>query len=1146
MNYSSADKSANHQDQFLTSSAMQNIPTNASNTNTTFREKSDELYKSFKHVLRVMKITIAIMTLFFVQVSAATFAQRISLDMKDKSIFTVLEEIRKQTNYDFSYDREILNSVSPITIKVKSANLKQVLHSFLDQHQLTFTLKDDFIVITKGKSSKGINPYPSMTRQQMGRISGKVLSHLGSPLPGASVKVLQNNQTVQSSVDGSYSIDIKAGSYTIEASYISFQTKRITEIEVTGGNSTNLNIVLNEATNTLSQVVVTGSYKKESIAGLLTQQKNAASVTDGISAEQIARTADNNIGQVLKRVSGVTTIDNKYVVVRGLSDRYNQAMVDGVVLPSTSMNRRNFSFDVVPQELVSNVVINKTATPDMSAEFSGGQVSVNTMDIPTENFASLSLGTGINSQNSGRTFLSLGERKNMDYLGLSSYRDEPKGLQSWYWQSGVTTPPLGPNGTYPTGFPKDLELIPGSGIPYTSFDAIEQSRRLDANALLINGYKPIPFQNMRLALGRVYDLKNNLNIGFSVGATYRNQQTITNFNNVRGNAGPEYNYIDSVENNPGSSYNFNSTIGALLNLGLKGNNFKIALKNMYSHVFQDRFNETFRINYGASNEVKSRELFQDPQATAVWQHKLEGQQIWNAPGINIDYTLGMTRIQQNTQDQRRLKYRLSMKIGDKEYFQTPDVYDPSRLDDWYDYRMWTDVKEKDYNWGISFSKSFKLGKNISNFAKLGYNGWNKHRTLGITKLIPYSSSYEILNPITGGYWDVLSAEQVGAGKGQAFYWAEDLNGPTFDGTMSTHATYLMLDQRFFEKLRLVYGIRAEHYNLANRQEEYIKRRFGNIDDNWAKFSTTGEKDWRLLPSINLTYNLTPQMNARLAYSKTAIRPDFRETAYFGYYDIDLEANITGRQLVSTIIDNFDIRYEWYPTAGEIISISGFYKNMKNPIELVWVQDGHYRFQNQYSAKNYGLELEVRKSLGFLAEKAWLSNISLFGNGTVIKSLVEVQDLPMPGENKQPQRFAYLNRPLYGQAPWVVNAGIAYQDQQFGFTASYNRSGHRSNTINLYPSQVEYEDGRNMLDLQFSSKILKRKAEIKLDVTNILDEYIQYYQNINAYEQQELSSSSAPFKLKKDNSTAYNAAHGDRVTYRAKTGRNIALSFIYKF
>jgi len=1092
----------------------------------------------FTFILTVISITsLSILQAGLVH-SQSLDKTNVSLKSEKTILSKILSDVERQSNFSFSYSRELGNTEVSIKGQPKQS-LAAVVKQLERDKGLKFTQMGNILAVSSGSK-------PAPQPQLSGRISGKVLDERGEPLPGASVKLSPSNQTVQSSVDGTYNFRAAAGNYSIEVSYISFQTKRITQVEVKNGQTTNLNIVLTPATNELSQVVVTGSYKKESVAGLYAEQKNRASVSDGISSEQIARTPDNNIGQVLKRVSGVTTVDNKYVVVRGLSDRYNQAMVDGVVLPSTNMNRRNFSFDVVPQELVSSVVVNKTATPDMSAEFSGGQVIVNTMDIPTENFTTLTIGSGMNTQGTGKDFYILGERKGADYLGWSDHRKEPAGLQSWYWHSGVNTPPLGPNGNYPTGFPTDLELVPGSGIPYTSLDAIEQSRRLNPDGLMLNGHKAAPFSNARLGLGRVYTLNNNLRFGFSGGATYRNQQAIVTFNNVRGQIiGSDY--MDSVENNPGTSYRFNSTIGAALNLGLQGDNFKIALKNMYSHIFQDQFNETFRVNYGASNESKYREQFQDPQTTAVWQHKLEGQQVLGSSAVKLDYTLGLTRIKQQNQDQRRLKYQRSALIGETEYYQRPDIYNPSRLDDDYDYRLWTDIKETDYNWGLSLSKDFLLGSHIKNTAKLGYSGWTKHRTLGVTKLIPYTSFTDMTNFIEGAYYDILSYGKMGAEKGKAYYWADNLNGPTFDGSMSTHAPYLMLDQRFFEKLRLVYGVRAEHYNLANRQEEYIKRRFGDIPDHFKLFSTTGEKDWRLLPSVNLAYSLTPQMNARLAYSKTAIRPDFRETGYFGFYDFELDANISGRQVISTIVDNFDLRYEWYPAAGEIISISGFYKKMKDLIELTFAQDGLYRFQNQVAAKNYGLEMEMRKSLGFIADHQWLNNITLFGNGTIIKSMVEVQDLPMPGDNREAERYPYLDRPLYGQAPWVINGGIAYQDDVFGFTASYNKSGHRSNTINLAPVLVEYENGRNLLDLQVSTRLLKRKAELKLDVSNLLDEYILFYQNSNAYEQEDTDNAmGSPMTFKSGNTTAYEPNNGDRVTYRSKTGRNFSLSFTYKF
>ncbi|MFZ4262780.1 TonB-dependent receptor domain-containing protein [Sphingobacterium sp. HJSM2_6] len=1073
----------------------------------------------------------------------------VSVNYRQVQAGTLFKEINKQTSYEFYYGSSIGQLIID-NIRFEKKKLAEVLTT-LERKGFDFNIKGKDISVTYESpktNEKTLLRNKVEATQQPGRIGGKIVDERGKELVGASIKIEENNQAMQSRLDGTFNFQLMPGSYTLVVSYIAYNTKRVTQIDVQSAKLTSLNIVLTPKTSALDQVVITGSFKKESIAGLYAQQKNAASMTDGISSEQISRTPDNNIGQVLKRVSGVTTVDNKYVVVRGLSDRYNQAMIDGVTLPSTNMNRRNFSFDVLPQELVSTVVVNKTAMPDMPAEFSGGQVTVNTMDIPAENFTTISIGSGGNTVSTTKDFLMLGDRKGSDYFALNSAnRKEPEGLQSWYWHSQINTPPLGPDGEYPADMPKDLELVPGSGIPYTSLDAIAQGKRIDKTGLLVNRYRAIPFQNARFALGRIYDLSNELQFGFSGGVTYRNQQTIVPFNNVRNSTADIVpNYIDSTENGAGLSYRFNSTIGTALNIGLQGKAFKIALKNMYSRILEDNYNQGFRKNYGANDDAKYLVQFQDPQSTWVWQHKLEGENLLSGTGIKMGYSLGWTRIGQQVQDQRRFKYSLTASVGGVDYFQTPNVFIPSDLGDSYDYRLWTDVKEDDYNWELFFSKNFMLGSSIKNIAKIGYSGWDKHRNLNMTKVIAYSSFSDVINPIEGPYSEVLSDESMGAKKGQAYYWADNLNGPTFNGTMRSHSLYAMLDQRFFERLRLVYGLRAEHYNLSNRQEDYIKRRYGKIDNNWELFSTTGEKDWRLLPSANLTFSLSSQMNLRAAYSKTAIRPDFRETSYFGFYDYELDANISGRQVVSTLVDNIDLRYEWYPAAGEVFSISGFYKKMKDPIEMVFVQDGYYRFQNQLAAKNYGMEVEVRKSLGFIADKPWLQHITLFGNGTWIKSNVEVQQVPMPGENLENTRLASQDRPLYGQAPWIINGGITYQDAVFGLTSSYNRSGQRTNTINLDDAFVEYEHGRNILDIQLSARVLKRKAEIKCNVGNLLDEYIIFYRNTDGYENIIKDGATVGWKLKKNNSTAFEPEKGDRIVYRAKTGRNISLSFTYNF
>ncbi|MDR2285429.1 MAG: TonB-dependent receptor, partial [Sphingobacterium sp.] len=462
----------------------------------------------------------------------------VNLNRRVSTVHELLADLARQTDFTFVYTLETGR------IKLESPN---IAYNQLDAVLLWLakTKKLNFEQVNK---SIAISSAQERDSQQTGRISGKVLDDRGEALLGASIKILQTNQSVQSSVDGSYHFSTTPGSYTLEFSYVSFQTKRITQVEVKSGQLTSLNITLSPSTSTLKQVVVTGSYKKESVAGLYATQKNAASVTDGISAEQIARTPDNDMGQVLKRVTGLTTVNNRSVIVRGMSDRYNQAMLDGIVIPSTSQNRRDFSFDIIPTEMVSSVVVNKTATPDVSAEFSGGQVSVNTIDIPEQSFTSIQVGTGGNSSTTGKDFYRLGERHTSEYLGFFDKSAKlPEGIKTWQWNNRASQLDAPPGYILDDPELNNTPLNPiefGDAIKYNELDAIAQSKRLNSDAMRLYKYKATPNQNIRFSLGRRYELKNGDRFGFVASANFRNEQNIVSFNNVR--RSPMHHYIDST------------------------------------------------------------------------------------------------------------------------------------------------------------------------------------------------------------------------------------------------------------------------------------------------------------------------------------------------------------------------------------------------------------------------------------------------------------------------------------------------------------------------------------------------------------------------------------------------------------------------
>lgn len=1092
--------------------------------------------------------------------------RKISVSFNESNIPAAFEHLESQ-NIHIAFDANKYNlSKEKVNAKIfKNSSIGEVVRYLLKDTDLI--PQDNGVYITLVK--KPI--------QQVGRISGKVIDDRGQFLANASIKLVGTNKSTQSSIDGSYILTAVSGIYVLEVSYLSYQTQRIEGVKIEDGQRTALNIAMKTQTNKLETAVVSVSFKKASVAGLYAAQKNAASVTDGISAEQIARTPDNDMGQVLKRVTGVTTVNNRNVIVRGMSDRYNQAMLDGVVIPSTSQNRRDFSFDIIPTEMVSSVVVNKTATPDVSAEFSGGQVSVNTLDIPDKDFTTIQYGIGGNSRTTGKDFYRLGERKASEFFGFNhSSSKQPEGILPWYWNGEARRLDAPPG--YVLNDPKLNEefLMPGSNLKYNDIDAIAQSKQVNADAMKLYRYKANPNQNLRFALGRRYNFSNGLLFGFSASANIRNEQNIVAFNNVRGSSiingyGEKQHMIESDtigQNGAGTSYRFNSSSGLVTNFGLKGQDFKLAFKNMYARTYNNTYNENIRAAFADLNNPPTKNQYQLPEAMSLQQHQLSGeyQLPWK---IKAEGMFAYNKIKQEILDERKLRYRLTTVLNDQYMFQTPNLLNLSGFSNssvlGKDSRMWTQINENDYNWSTAFSRIFGEGKPVNTLVKVGYQGWSKQRDLSIFRLLPFTRSYmpddpSKMAPAVEIPYDVLfSLENIGNGVSQAYYYPEPIGGNVYDGTMQSHSGYLMLDQKLWNKLRLVYGVRAEYYNLQNRQDEMFRKQNGDPNDDVNNFIQykllVRENNWKFLPSINATYSVTNTFNVRGSYSKTAIRPDFRESGFFGFYDFELDAIISGDNVESTFIDNVDLRLEWYPSPGEIISLTGFYKYLDKPIELVENESfngGYYVFNNMESAKNRGLEFEIRKNFSFIGERDWLKNLFISANATLLSSsvnalspwkykIVDGKEVPERIKDRAPNQ----DRPLMGQSPWLLNIGVGYWGDSFGVTASYNHRGYRTNTASVNPNRVEYELAPRQIDFQVYKRFLKQKLEVKFNAANLLDEWTRYYQNQSAYSNSQGEKGEIIYELVKGDNK-YNRADDDIITYRKKDGRRFSLSVTYSF
>src|SRR5688572_18870508 len=474
--------------------------------------------------------------------------EKVSIHLKNVTAAQVVQELDKQSTYSFSYTREQLEKIKIAAFDFEQVTLGQALEHLQRMAHLEFNLLGSTIAI-KAAATVASAPAPAAAAKP-GKLTGVIRNDKNEVMPGVSITIESVSKGAATSVNGDYVLALAPGTYTVLISFVGYQSRRITELVIKENEATELSVVLNATgSKQLQAVVVTSGARRESTRSLLMTQKNSAGMTNGISAEQIRVTPDNNTGQVLKRVSGITVQGDRFVTIRGVSDRYNNVLINGASLPSTEPNRRNFSFDIVPSALVDNVVVNKTATPDLPGEFTGGMVQINTSDVPFRNFLNIGVGTGFNTASTGKDFISH-KRDKQAALGII---DEDR---KWF----------------------------GDGRAFEQKKYVEYHGNKDTAALRAIGakipnrwqtyqYQYRPMQNYQLSGGLSKMFKNNNSLGAVAALTYRNELSYE-----EGEARSIQNYDYASKR-----YRYNTTIGGLFNAAFKSKGHKIALKNLYNN-----------------------------------------------------------------------------------------------------------------------------------------------------------------------------------------------------------------------------------------------------------------------------------------------------------------------------------------------------------------------------------------------------------------------------------------------------------------------------------------------------------------------------------------------------------------------------------
>jgi len=874
---------------------------------------------------------------------------------------------------------------------------------------------------------------------QKGKIEGKVTdAKSGLPLSGVSVIVKSNNKGTSTDLEGRYILNVDINAKVSLIFSYNGVSQQVDEIVVADGKVTTQDVSLVQKSKTEEGVIVrtTSTARRETAASLITFQRNTNTVASVISAETIKRSPDRNTGEVLKRTPGASVIDGKFLVIRGLADRYNQAMLNGILLTSTEPDRKTFSFDIIPAPMIDNIIINKAFVPELPGEWAGGLIQVNTKDIPAKNFLNVQIGTGFNSQTIGKDFYKAKGGKT-DWLGID---DGTRGLPDGYTtKSAFTLSSQGEKNAIGKQMNNNWATSPNNISPNVSFQANGGFTGL-LFGKKVGGILGINYSKTN----RMVDVLNRL-------------QTLEN-----GNFDQQFSYDDD-------RYIQEVTLGGLASFSLQLNaNNKITSKTIVNVNTNNYVIKRSGVNSNTADDVQGGELgFKE---NTFFTTQLNGEHTV-ASKLKLKWYGSFNILDGYSPDQRRYQY--TRPTGSQQSYQ---FLVGSSLAQESGSRVFQTLNDYIYTAGGDLSKTYILfGQNQT--VKGGYMLQVKDRLFDAQLFASYLN-FGFDNPALRQLPidKIFAAGNYGDGSDNMFSF-NSINNRNFRYLANTilNAGFVQFDNQFTDKLRVVWGLRVENFDQL----------LGSVKKWDPRHRHTEQRDF--LPGINATYKVNGKTNIRLSGSQTVIRPEQRELAPLTLYDFELNSAVQGNsELERTKVSNLDLRYELYPRSGETFTLGVFYKYFEKPIEQYLQQGGAiFTYLNPEKAKAYGVETEIRKRLDMIDG---FKNFTVQANAAYIYSNVK-------------DAARQIDRPLQGQSNYLLNVGLMYDLEKAGLNATvlFNQIGKRIYLVGESGVAISgvpdiWEAARPVLDFQLGKKILDSKAEIRMNVSNILNGTQYFYQN----------------------------------------------------
>lgn len=928
--------------------------------------------------------------------------------------------------------------------------------------------------------------------QEKGKIAGKVKDAAsGEELIGVAVGIKGSSTGASTDIEGHYIISLLPGSYTLVLSYVGYKTKEISDVVITANNVVSLDITLEEAVTEMEEIVVTATFKKESVDALMLERKNAVAISDGISADLIKKTPDRNTSDILKRVSGATIQDNKFAIIRGLNERYNMGMVNGTPLPSTESDRKAFSFDLFPANVVDKINITKVATPDMPADFAGGIIDITTKDIPDQNFYSLGIGASGNNLTTGESF----EKSKGGKYDWAGFGAETRRLPTYL-----------PSVSDFEGFADGAKYSTNKGYPwgYNITQKVEAAKRLENSwgSRQVNSMPLAPqFQASIGRTGRIFQKESGMVLALNYQSNFKRNEIETN------KFDPPQNEFDrKVQLSQGSlaRYSVSRATGGLANFAIKLNDYnKFSFKNTFNQSSEDLvFNLTSTDVSGTDgSNIYYKNYANLFTSNRILSSQLIGEHFMPKSKLKFNWSIGNSKIERDLPDFKRINYT---KNSDGEYAVALNSAAGTLFLE-SGSRFWSNTKENNRNANYSVSRDFKKLWNLN----LKVGGFNQFRTRTVeSRLLGMAWSFNgSYSPPSNNFNKIdltkiqadlskLSPDQIFATENLSFAGFNlDNYNPlqskewNYVASSSINASYIMADIKPLEKLRIIGGVRVEAFNQTMKGYDSQNRKEINLN------TVIVDK----LPSFTTIYSVNNKSNIRASYSQTLNRPEFRELSTFTFYDFVTKYLVRGNpELKRAYVYNTDLRYELFPGAGQVFSVSVFYKYFENPIEFQ-EQPGNNTspdasYMNIKKAINYGTELEWRQNLQSLFP---MFSSKILDYSTISSNLTLINTRAYVDTTKAEFKGAIPVRPLQGQSPYLINGSYNFTHPKHNYSVNLavNRVGPRIFIVGTGFRPSIIEKPRTIVDLQLS-KTFFEKLECKFTFGDLLSQNLIFYQDID--------------------------------------------------